>query len=60
VLTGGGVLVDSNSLTDMPSLEDDTPIVDSLQGLQHLYSLHCNFEAIPHFLTFKEACFVEE
>jgi len=30
ISNGGGVLVDSNSLDDMISLEDVTPIIDSL------------------------------
>jgi len=33
VSIGGGVTMDSDSLIDMPSLEDVISIVDSLQGL---------------------------
>jgi len=49
VSNDGGVLVDSDSLTPMPSLEDVTPIVDILQGLQYLNSPHYNSEAISFF-----------
>lgn len=36
---GGGLLMDYDSLANMPSLEDVTPTIDSLQGLQHLIHL---------------------
>jgi len=60
ISNGGGVLVDSNSLADMLALEDATPIIDSLQGLQYLDSFYRNFEADPNFLTYNEAYFVKE
>jgi len=35
-----GVLVESNSLADLPSLKDITPIINSLLCLQYLDSAH--------------------
>jgi len=37
VSNSGGIPVDFDSLVDMSYFEDVTSIVDSLQGLQHLY-----------------------
>jgi len=51
-------LVNYNSLADMPSLEDVTPIIDSLQGLQHLESPHYSSEVVSNILTSKKACFL--
>ena len=59
VCNGGSVLVNFDFLTNMSFLEDIIPIIDNLEGLQYLYSSHCNFQAIPKFFTTKEACFVE-
>jgi len=46
--------MESSFLTDMPSLEDFTPVVNSLQGLQQLDSHHPNSEIIHNSLSFKE------
>jgi len=59
IYTSGGVSVDSDFLADMPSLKDVTPIVNNLQGFQHLNSPHCNFEVVPNFLMTRKARFTE-
>jgi len=41
-------------LTDMSSIEDFTPIANSLQGLQQLDSHYNNFETILNSLLLKE------
>jgi len=58
--TGGGVLVNFHSLTDMSSFKDVTPTVDSLHGLQHLYSPHCSSKVVPIFFMLKKTTFVKE
>jgi len=54
VYSSSGVLMDSNSLSNMFSLEDVILTFDILQGLQYLYSTHCNYEAIPNFLCLRK------
>ena len=60
VSTGGGLSVDFDSLVDMSSLQDVTPIVDNLQALQNLDSPHCSSEADLNSSMPKKARFVEE
>ncbi|KOM56438.1 hypothetical protein LR48_Vigan10g233000 [Vigna angularis] len=60
VSIGSGVLMDSDSLANMSSLEDVTLIVNNLQGLQYLNSSYSNSKIFPNSLTSKEAHFVEE
>jgi len=56
----GGVLVKSNSLVSMPYMEEFTPIVNNLQGLQQLDSTHSSLATVSNPSTSKEACLVEE
>lgn len=60
VSTSGGVLVNYDSLVDMSSLEDITPIIDILQALQHLDSPYYSFEIVHNVLTFKEIRFYKK
>ena len=58
-VTYGGTL-ESNSLTDMSSLEDVILIVNSLQDLQQLRSPYSSFETIHNSSIYKKTCFVVE
>ena len=60
IFAGGSVPMDSDSLADMLSLEDATHIINNLQGLQHLDSLHSNFEIVSNSLTSKKSRFAKE
>jgi len=56
----GSVPVEFDSLANMLSLEDITPVVNSLQDLQQLDSTHNSLVTIHTPLTFKKAHFVEK